>query len=170
MKLLSDASEYGLRAVVWLAQRPGGAGKVREIAEGTRSAPGYLVKVLQSLARAGILSAQRGSQGGFRLERDPAALTVLEVINAIDPIERIRVCPLGLDDHGDRLCPMHQQIDDALAVIERTFSMSTIAHLAAAASSPTPSVCPGPAAVCARADAAVDDALPARTNPRTNLP
>src|SRR5690606_17155548 len=97
MKLLSEAAEYGLRAVVWLAQRPGGYWKVREIAKGTRAAPGYLVKVLQGLARAGILSAQRGSQGGFRLERDPAGLTALEVINAIDPIERIRACPLGLE-------------------------------------------------------------------------
>ena len=71
MKLLSDASEYALRAVVWLAQRPGLPQKTREIAEGTHAAPGYLVKVLQSLAKAGILSAQRGSHGGFSLERDP---------------------------------------------------------------------------------------------------
>ena len=90
MKLLSDASEYALRAVVWLAQRPGLPQKTREIAEGTHAAPGYLVKVLQSLAKAGILSAQRGSHGGFSLERDPRDLSVLDVIEAVDPIERIR--------------------------------------------------------------------------------
>lgn len=129
MKLLTDAGEYGLRAVLWLAQRPGQAQKVREIAEGTRAAPGYLVKVLQVLAKAGILSAQRGSQGGFTLERDPATLTVLEVINAIDPIERIRTCPLGLEAHGACLCPMHRRIDDALALIEQSFGSSTIADL-----------------------------------------
>jgi len=129
MKLLSDASEYGLRAVVWLAQRPGQAQKVREIAEGTRSAPGYLVKVLQALNKAGILSAQRGSHGGFRLERDPAALSVLEVINAIDRIERIRTCPLGLEAHGECLCPMHKRIDDAMAWIEQSFGESTIEDL-----------------------------------------
>lgn len=129
MKLLSDATEYGLRAVVWLAQRPGQAQKVREIAEGTRATPGYLIKVLQALAKVGILSAQRGSSGGFRLERDPAELSVLEVINAIDPIERIRTCPLGLESHGECLCPMHRRIDDAMAAIEQSFGDSTIDDL-----------------------------------------
>lgn len=129
MKLLSDATEYGLRAVVWLAQRPGQPQKVRQIAEGTRAAPGYLVKVLQALAKAQILSAQRGNTGGFRLERDPAELSVLEVINAVDPIERIHTCPLGLDAHGTRLCPMHRRIDDAIAAIEASFGESTIEDL-----------------------------------------
>jgi Rrf2 family nitric oxide-sensitive transcriptional repressor len=129
MKLLSDASEYALRAVVWLAQRPGQAQKVREIAEGTRSAPGYLIRVLQGLARVGILSAARGSNGGFTLERDPATLTVLEVTHAIDPIERIVSCPLGLASHGTRLCPLHRRIDDAMASIESSFATTTIADL-----------------------------------------
>jgi len=138
MKLLSDASEYGLRAVVWLAQRPGQSQKVREIAEGTHAAPGYLVKVLQALAKAHILSAQRGSSGGFRLERDPDALSVLEVINAIDPIERIHTCPLGLEAHGECLCPMHRRIDDAMAVIEQSFGGSTIDDLLAEPSASRP--------------------------------
>ena len=129
MRLLSDASEYGLRAVVWLAQRPGSTQKVREIAEATRSSPGYLVKVLQSLAKVGILSAQRGAHGGFTLERDPKTLPVLEVISAIDPIERIRTCPLGIEAHGAALCPMHRRIDDAMALIESSFAMSSIHEL-----------------------------------------
>jgi Rrf2 family protein len=129
MRLLSDAVEYGVRSVIWLAQQPDKTCKVREIAEGIRAAPGYLVKVLQALAKAGLISAQRGSQGGFRLERDPAHLTVLEVISAIDPIERIRKCPLGLESHADSLCPMHRQVDDALALIERGFAQTTVADL-----------------------------------------
>lgn len=142
MRLLSDASEYGLRAVVWLAQRPGSTLKVREIAEATRSSPGYLVKVLQSLAKVGILSAQRGAHGGFTLQRDPKTLTVLEVINAIDPIERIRTCPLGLEAHGATLCPMHRRIDQAMAMIEESFANSTI-HELMTEPSPSRPLCPG---------------------------
>ena len=89
MKLLSDASEYALRAVVWLAQHPREPKKVRDIAVGTYAAPGYLVKVLQGLAKAGILSAQRGIHGGFTLVRDPAGLSVWEVVNAVDPVEQL---------------------------------------------------------------------------------
>jgi Rrf2 family nitric oxide-sensitive transcriptional repressor len=141
MKLLSDASEYALRAVVWLAQRPGEAQKVRQIAEGTQSAPGYLVKVLQSLTKAGILSAQRGSHGGFTLMRDPDELTALEVINVVDPVERIKTCPLGLEAHGDCLCPMHRRMDDALANFEESFGASTIAELIDDGSSPSRPLC-----------------------------
>lgn len=129
MKLLSDAGEYALRAVVWLAECPGETLKVREIAQGTRAAPGYLIKVLQGLAKAGILSAQRGTLGGFSLRRDPEGLTVLEVINAIDPIERIHTCPLGIESHGIHLCPMHRRIDEAMLQIQHSFASVTVAQL-----------------------------------------
>ena len=138
MKLLSDAAEYALRAVVWLAQQPGDTFKLREIAEGTRATPGYLIKVLQSLARAGVLSAQRGINGGFTLIRDARELSVLDLIDAVDPIERIRACPLGLTGHGTCLCPMHQRIDDAIAAIERSFGDSVIADLLAEKTSSPP--------------------------------
>ncbi len=129
MKLMSDASEYALRAVVWLAQEAAEPKKVRDIAEATCAAPGYLVKVLQALARARILSAQRGTRGGFVLIRDPSQLSVLDVVNAVDPLERIQHCPLHLKTHGKQLCPMHQRIDAALATVEAGFRESTIADL-----------------------------------------
>jgi Rrf2 family transcriptional regulator, nitric oxide-sensitive transcriptional repressor len=129
MRLLSEASEYALRAVVWLAQKPREPKKVRDIAAETRAAPGYLVKILQSLAKAGILSARRGIHGGFTLVRDPAGLSVWEVIDAVDPIERITRCPLRLKPHRKALCPLHRRIDGALAGIEAVFRESTIQEL-----------------------------------------
>lgn len=135
MKLFSDAAEYGLRAVVWLSQHPEEPKKVREIAQGTRAAPGYLIKALQDLTKAGILRAQRGSQGGFSLMRDPAQLSMLEVVNAIDPIERINSCPLGLDEHASGLCPMHQRFDDLLAGLELSFAQTSIAQFVDASAS-----------------------------------
>jgi hypothetical protein len=47
----------------------------------------------------------------------------------VDPIERIRTCPLGLEEHGTCLCPMHKRIDDAMALIENAFRDSTVADL-----------------------------------------
>ncbi len=129
MKLLSDAAEYGIRAAVWLSRHQGQTLKVREIAEGTKAPAGYLIKVLQSMTRAGILSAQRGTLGGFAIKREPSELTVLEVINAIDPVERIKTCPLGLASHGTELCPMHRHIDEAVGCIEQTFGEVTVGDL-----------------------------------------
>ncbi len=126
MKLLSEASEYGLRAVVWLALHPAEPQKARVIAEEIRASPGYLVKVLQELAKVGILSARRGSQGGFALNCDPAKLTALDVIEAIDPFERIDACPLAMDAHATHLCPIHRRVDQAMDLIETRFRELTI--------------------------------------------
>ncbi len=130
MRLLSDAVEYGLRAIVWLAGQPRKPHKLQTIAQATGAASGYLIKVLQALAKAGIISAHRGTTGGYALARDPHSLTVLEVVSAIDPIERIRSCPLRLPAHAHGLCPLHRRIDDSLASIERDFARTTIAELA----------------------------------------
>ncbi len=130
MKLLSEASEYGLRAAVWMATKSDRSFKVKEIAEGIHAAPGYLVKVLQDLARAGVVSARRGNQGGYSLLRDPHRLTVLEVVNAIDPFERITNCPLHLAEHRGVLCPLHRRIDETMGLIEKSFGQTTIGELA----------------------------------------
>lgn len=138
MRVLSDAAEYALRAVVWMAQNPDGTHKVKDIAQGTRAAPGYLVKVLQQLSRAGIVAGQRGSHGGFTLLSNPSDLSALDVVNAVDPIERIRSCPLGISGHGCELCPMHRRVDNAIAAIEQSLAGSTVQEILNDAARPGP--------------------------------
>lgn len=129
--MISRTAEYALRAVVHLAAREGEeiSQTVVEIARGTRVPSGYLSKVLQSLSRAGLITSQRGLGGGFRLQKAARETSLYEVIQAVDPIERIRDCPLGLDAHGTNLCPLHQRLDDAMALIEEQFRATTIADL-----------------------------------------
>lgn len=129
--MISQTAEYALRAAVYLADQPAGPQTTRDIARATRVPVGYLSKVLQSLGRAGIVQAQRGLHGGFVLSRPPEELTVWEVIQAVDPLQRIRQCPLGLKAHGVNLCPMHKRLDDAMAMVEQAFRQSTLAELLA---------------------------------------
>ena len=49
------------------------------------------------------------------LAKPPGELTILEVVNAVEPIGRIKTCPLGLSSHGVNLCPLHRRLDAALA-------------------------------------------------------
>ena len=137
MKLLTDANEYGLRAVIWLAQHPGESFKVKELAIHIDAAPGYLIKVLQSLAKSGILSARRGNQGGFTLQADSTTLSALDIINAIDGFERISKCPMSLSEHAMNLCPVHSHLDSAIEQLEEGFRKLTIGDvLQRAAGSP----------------------------------
>jgi Rrf2 family protein len=127
--MISQTTEYALRAVVWLAANPEKALTAQQIAEATRVPAGYLAKVLQGLSRAGLLHSQRGLGGGFTLARSPASLTMWEVVQAVDPLRRVRSCPLGFEAHSEQLCPLHQQLDDAIAMIEKTFGGCKISKL-----------------------------------------
>ena len=144
MRIFSDAAEYALRAVVWLAREPGQLKKLGAIAEATSAPPGYLIKVLQGLARAQILTAARGIRGGFSLRRDPGGLSVLEVVNAVDPLQRIRQCPLARLDHSAEMCPLHRRLDEAVAGVEAALGRSTIGELVHDCAPPEREACQGP--------------------------
>lgn len=126
--MISQTAEYALRAIVYLADQREPR-TTQQIAQVTRVPAGYLSKVLQSLARGGLVTSQRGLHGGFRLAQSSKEVTVWQVIDAVDPLQRIRSCPLGLKSHGVNLCPMHRRLDDALAMVETAFRASTVAEL-----------------------------------------
>lgn len=127
--MLSLTAEYALRAMVWLASRPGTAAGTRSIAQAAEVPTGYMSKVLQALARHELVLSRPGRSGGFVLGREPAAISVLDIVQAVDPIERIHRCPLGRSHQNGELCPLHRRLDQALALVERAFAESTIAEL-----------------------------------------
>jgi Rrf2 family protein len=129
--MFSQTVEYALRAVAHLAYEAPHARTTEQIAEATRVPPAYLSKVLQALSRGGIVRSQRGVGGGIALARPAEELTILEVVNAVEPIQRIKTCPLGLKSHGVRLCPLHRRIDDAMATVEAAFAGTTLAEILA---------------------------------------
>lgn len=111
--MLSQTTEYALRAMACLAYSPDELTPTPKLAEQTLVPPNYLAKVLQSLAQAGLITGRRGVGGGYRLSRPAAEISLLDVVNAIDPVERITTCPLGLPNHGTNLCALHTCVDEA---------------------------------------------------------
>ncbi len=127
--MISRTAEYAVRAALWLANRPGRPAPVQQIAEETAVPANYLAKVLQSLGRAGLVRAQPGPGGGFELNADPATISLLAVLAAVDPFQRIRTCPLKRPEHRDGLCPLHARLDSALEHIERALGACSLAQL-----------------------------------------
>ncbi len=138
--MISQTAEYALRAVVCLAMRPGQSMTTQDIAGTTRVPVGYLAKVMQALRRAGLVHSQRGQRGGFILAKAPDQLTLLEVINAVDRVQRITACPLGIQSHGTGLCALHRRLDDSIAHVEAAFAASNLSELLAEAN-PHPPLC-----------------------------
>ncbi len=128
--MISQTAEYALRAVVYLASQGGEARSVQQIAATTRVPTGYLAKVMQSLSRAGLVQSWRGAAGGFSLSHAPEKVSVLDVINVVEPIRRFPECPLGLPGHAGRLCPLHQQLDDAGRQLEAAFRGQMLSDIA----------------------------------------
>ena len=96
---LSRKSDYALIAIKHLATHGGdGSCSAAEIAELYDISTPLMAKVLQKLAKQGLLAARHGSAGGYQLARDPGRITALDVINAIDGPLLITSC---VNNHGE---------------------------------------------------------------------
>lgn len=127
--MLSQTIEYALRAMIHLASLEKGLALNSEtIAQRTGAPKGYLSKILRDLVVAGLVSSQRGPAGGFALAKPADEISMLDVISAVDPIERIKRCPLGNPAHV-QLCPLHRRMDDALGMIEREFGRTSLVEI-----------------------------------------
>jgi Rrf2 family protein len=126
--MFSQTVEYALRAMTFLGSRPGHATTTEVIARQTQVPAGYLAKVMRDLVVAQLVTSQRGPNGGFVLARSPDHITVLQIVNAVDPIQRIRSCPAGNPFHV-KLCSLHSRLDNAMAMIEAELRATTLAQV-----------------------------------------
>lgn len=128
--MLSRTTEYALRAVIALAGGSQDNTTSQSIAEATGVPEGYLSKVLHTLARAGIVSSQRGPSGGFSLLIPAEELTMLRVVQAVEPLPHIKRCPPDAQDWADQGCPLQAVLAGLVEHIEATLNATTIAQLA----------------------------------------
>jgi Rrf2 family protein len=91
--IFSRKSDYGLRALIFLSERrQSGPVTLSEIADRLQIPKAFLSKILQQLAKRGIVKSLKGPSGGFVLAADPKALTVRDVIVEIDGPMRVFEC------------------------------------------------------------------------------
>lgn len=126
--MLSKTAEYALRAVACLADGESQACSADQLAERTQVPRRYLHKVLQDLCHAALVQSRSGPGGGYTLTRSPDKISILDVVNAVSPLERIRHCPLGLKSHT-KLCPLHRELDRAYAETEKSFARVMIGQI-----------------------------------------
>ncbi|MCA9250818.1 MAG: Rrf2 family transcriptional regulator [Phycisphaerales bacterium] len=126
--MISKTAEYALRAVTCLANDTQSSASADVLAEKTKVPRRYLTRVLQDLSTSGMLASRSGPGGGYILIKPIEEITILDVINAVSPLERISACPLGLKSHTS-LCPLHAELDRAFAATESALAAVTIRQL-----------------------------------------
>ena len=131
--MLSKTAEYALRAVTCMGSQVDRPVSANLLAEQTKVPRRYLTRVLQDLCAAGMVQSRPGPGGGYELTHAISKLTILDVINTVEPIARIKKCPLGLKGHTT-LCPLHAELDKAYEATEKAFASVTIQDLVESAS------------------------------------
>lgn len=135
--MLSKTAEYALRVIACLAMDSDQSTSADELSEQTQVPRRYLHKVLQDLVAKDLVCSRSGPGGGYSLTISPESISILDIVNAVSPIERIRNCPLGLPSHKT-LCPLHQELDRAYAATEASFRKVTMGDLLRSRSASVP--------------------------------
>lgn len=132
---LTRRGDYALRAALYLAEdhTRGGFAKIRDVAAAMELPVSYTPQVLLLLARSGIAEAKAGRDGGYRLTRAPARITVLEVVEAAEGDLRSTICILrGGPCRWESACAVHDAWFAASEAFRASLAEKTLADLVAA--------------------------------------
>lgn len=134
MSFFSVASETALRLLTYVNAQTANPQKlsVQEIAVPTGTPVTYAAKILQILARKGLLSSTRGPHGGFYLDhRQMNQVTAYQVVVAMDGDSMFSTCLLGLKDcTSSRPCPMHDEFTLIRQRLTQALQQTSLAALA----------------------------------------
>src|SRR5215468_6069691 len=131
MLKLTKKADYGLMAMKHLAEHAAeGACSAKDVAESYGIPPEALAKILQKLAKAGLLHSQHGIKGGYTLSRDPHTISAFEVIRAIDGPLFITSCVTVRGECGQSTrCTIREPLRKVNQSIEEVLKRIKIVHM-----------------------------------------
>jgi Rrf2 family protein len=131
MLKLTKKADYGLIALKHLAVNGPESSSAKGIAETYGIPLALLSKILQKLAKNGFLQSEHGTNGGYKLARDPREITALEVIRSIDGPIFLTACftEHGYCCHTDK-CIVRDPLQKIHEGILRILGSTTIADMA----------------------------------------
>jgi Rrf2 family protein len=129
---ISDAASLALHTMVLLADRRERPLTTKEIASTFKVSEAHLAKVLQRLARAGLVLSAPGPHGGFRLSNAAERTTLLQVYEAIEGPMRTTHCLLGVPVCGAKKCILGPLVRSLIAQVREYFSGTRLSDAKAA--------------------------------------
>ncbi|MBL8290926.1 MAG: Rrf2 family transcriptional regulator [Bryobacterales bacterium] len=129
---LTLTADYAARVMIHLASLPVGERASRDIlAEASQTPTHFLSKILQSLARSGLIVSRRGASGGFALARPADQLTLLDVLEAIEgPLALNRCLEKSTPCSRSTWCGAHLVWARAQAALIEVLRSATLTELA----------------------------------------
>jgi Rrf2 family protein len=146
MLKLTKKADYGLIAVRHLAVHADmGACSAKDLAEMYGIPQEALAKILQRLARSGLLISQHGTNGGYVLGRDPRKISALEVIRAIEGPLFVTSCKSDKGCSTSLKCTVREPLQKVSLAIEEVLGRLTVWELGEGAGESRPDLVPVPA-------------------------
>jgi Rrf2 family protein len=136
MLQLTKRTEYGLIALTHLAQRAGRVSSVREICERYPVPRRLVAEVLKDLCQARLVDSHRGPSGGYSLVRPPEAISVGDVVAALEGHPALTSC-VSLGHYVahpcevERVCPIRSPIETLRVELWRLLTRTTLRDLLA---------------------------------------
>jgi Rrf2 family protein len=127
---LSKKADYGLIALKHLARHTDESVSAREIATEYRIPAELLAKILQRLARKGLVVSQQGTHGGYVLARDPSKISIVDVVEALDGPIGITPCERGSSCEQIDRCSVKDPLMAVRAKMVRILGDTSIYELA----------------------------------------
>lgn len=131
--MFSKACEYGLRAVLYISVKSVNGSRlgIAEIAKEIDAPVAFTAKILQTLAREGIISSVKGPNGGFFINPKSKPVPLAAIVKAIDGVDDpLHTCTLGLKECSDKFpCPIHHEIKHYKEHIRKVMRESTVQGL-----------------------------------------
>ncbi|MDP1649267.1 MAG: Rrf2 family transcriptional regulator [Rubrivivax sp.] len=136
---LAEYTDYTLRVLMYCAAHPQQRVTIGELAESHGVSKNHLMKIVNDLARQGVLETTRGRGGGLRLLKDPASIRIGDVVRATETDFRLvecfdastNLCTLS------RTCRLKQVFDAALQAYFRELDGATLADITGPATGPS---------------------------------
>jgi Rrf2 family protein len=131
MPMITKTGLHAVRAMAALARLPAGAfAGAGRVAQEIDAPPNYLSKLLKTLAREGLVESQKGLGGGFRLAKEPRRITLFDVVDVFEHLNRWSGCILGRRECSDlRACVVHDKWKKARTAYLQLLQTTTIADL-----------------------------------------
>lgn len=128
---LTRAGDYAVRAMLALAEADGGSWlSTARISAAMAIPPAFLPRVMRDLVRAGLIEARTGRVGGYRLARDAAAISLMDVIKALEPEDETPRCVLrGIPCGSDGRCAVHDAFSAARSAMTDRLAGATLESL-----------------------------------------
>lgn len=131
--MFSKACEYGIRAAIHIGHqsKKGERVSLKAVAKAIDSPEAFTAKILQALAKDGIIISTKGPTGGYEIsDKKNATITLLKIVNAIDGDKIYNGCGLGLKQcNASKPCPLHHQFISIRGELKNMLKTTTVQDL-----------------------------------------